>query len=245
MTKILMLLSVQGEAMARDVLELCVSLGGRYDVHALVPPDRRRAFADAGVATTVWRPSGFFGMGSAVKHVREAVNAFAPDVVHAHGFPAIAVALGTFPSAIAAKTICTFHDPQRDNELPQKLVDRKLPGYLRRARTLVATYAPLARALEKKFALDEHAIGIVPHGVPLPLDAGAPLERPRAQRPHRGLARRAVGGPIVGDGDRRFRQDPHALSRRAHGDRCGRPRAPIRAGLRPPERTCEGRELSR
>ena len=187
MTKLLMTHSVQGEAMARDVLELCVALRDRYEIHALVPPDRRRAYADAGIATTLWRPSGFIGMGMAVRRLRDVVTRFAPDVVHAHGFPAIAVALGTFPASLAAKTIGTFHDPQRDNELPQKLVERKLPGYLRRARGLTATYAPLARVLEERLTLDDGSIAIVPHGVALPLDAGAPLVRP-AGRP----------GPIVG-----------------------------------------------
>ncbi len=187
MTKLLMLVSVQGEAMARDVLELCAVLRDRYDVFALVPPESRRAFGAAGIAHDVWRPSGFIGMGIAVSRLRRVVTKFVPDVVHAHGFPSIGVALGTFPLSLAQKTICTFHDPQRDNELPQKLVDFKLPGYLRRARGLVATYAPLARALETKFALDEGTIAVVPHGVALPVDSGAPLARPIGRT-----------GPIVG-----------------------------------------------
>ncbi len=187
MTKLLILLSVQGEAMAREVLELCTSLRDDYEIHALVPPERRRGFSDAGIATTVWRPSGFIGMGLAVSRLRKVVTKFGPDVVHAHGFPSIGVALGTFPLSLAKKTVCTFHDPQRDNELPQKLVDRKLPGYLRRAKGLIATYAPLARSLETKMMLDEGTVAIVPHGVALPLDGGAALVRP-AGRP----------GPIVG-----------------------------------------------
>ncbi len=187
MTKLLMLLSVQGEAMAREVLELATSLRDGYQIHALVPPERRRAFSDARIATTVWRPSGFIGMGIAVSRLRKVVTAFGPDVVHAHGFPSIGVALGTFPLSLAKKTVCTFHDPQRDNELPQKLVDRKLPGYLRRAKGLIATYAPLARSLETKLLLDDGSVAIVPHGVALPLDGGAALVRPDGR-----------AGPIVG-----------------------------------------------
>lgn len=187
MTKLLMLVSVQGDAMARDVLELCEALRDRYDILALVPTDAKRRFADAGLPTKVWRPGGFIGMGIAVSRLRGVVTKFKPDIVHAHGLPAMAVALGTFPGSLAAKTIGTFHDPQRDKELPQKLVDLKLPGYLRRARGLVATYPTLARGLETRLALDADSIAIVPHGVPLPLDGGAVLERP-AQRP----------GPIIG-----------------------------------------------
>jgi glycosyltransferase involved in cell wall biosynthesis len=187
MTKLLMLVSVQGDAMARDVFELCVALRDRYEILALVPTDAKRRFADAGVPVEAWRPGGFIGMGIAVSRLRRVVSKFKPDIVHAHGLPAMAVALGTFPGSLAAKTIGTFHDPQRDKELPQKLVDLKLPGYLRRARGLIATYPTLARGLEKRLALDDDSIAIVPHGVPLPLDGGALLERP-GERP----------GPIIG-----------------------------------------------
>ncbi len=187
MTKLLMLVSVQGDAMAREVLELCVALRERYEILALVPADAKRRFADAGIAIKVWRPGGFIGMGIAVSRLRRVVSKFKPDLVHAHGLPAMAVALGTFPASLAAKTVGTFHDPQRDKELPQKLVDLKLPGYLRRARGLIATYPTLARALETRLALDDDSIAVVPHGVPLPPGGGAVLERPVA-RP----------GPIVG-----------------------------------------------
>jgi len=186
-TKLLLLLSVQGDAMARDVLELCVALRDRYEIRALVPPEQRRRFADAAIAADVWRPGGFIGMGIAVARLRRMVERFAPDVVHAHGFPAIAVALGTFPASLASRTIGTFHDPQRDNELPRKLVERNLPGYLRRAARLVATYPSLARALESRLGLAPESIAVVPHGVAVPLDGGAQLVRP-AGRP----------GPVVG-----------------------------------------------
>ena len=187
MTKLLILVSTGGEAMSRDVLELCVALRVDYDILALVPPDQRSRFSAAGIAAKIWRPSGFIGMGIAVSRLRGVVTKFSPDIVHAHGFPAIAVSLGTFPASLSAKTIGTFHDPQRDNELPQKLVDRKLPAYLRRAHGLVATYAPLARSLEAKLDLDEHSIVVVPHGVAPPPGAAAPPVRPPGR-----------AGPIVG-----------------------------------------------
>ena len=129
--KLLVLVSLDADAMARDVEEHCKSLVDRYDVLALVPPKERERFARLGVAVKVWRPAGIFGMGRSIATLRRVATRFAPDVVHAHGFPAVAVALGTFPQELAARTIATFHDPQRDKELPRKLVERKLPGYLR------------------------------------------------------------------------------------------------------------------
>jgi len=187
MTKLLMLVSVQGDAMARDALELCSALHDRYDILALVPRDQLRRFTEAGIATKVWRPSGFIGMGLAVSRLRGVVTKFSPDIVHAHGFPAIAVALGTFPASLAARTIGTFHDPQRDNELPRKLVERKLPTYVTRAHALYATYAPLARGLETRLRLEAGSVDVIPHGVALPLNGGAELVRPAGR-----------AGPIVG-----------------------------------------------
>lgn len=185
--KLLVLVSPRGDAMVRDALDLAVGMRDAYDILVLASTDDRRRFRDAGLACEVWRPGGFIGMGIAVSRLRRTVSRFKPDLIHTHGLPACAVALGTFPSSLAWRTISTFHDPQRDKELPQKLVERKLPGYLRRAAHLCATYPTLARALEKRLALDENAIEVIPHGVAVPLDGGAPLVRP-ASRP----------GPVVG-----------------------------------------------
>ncbi|GAC1308467.1 MAG: hypothetical protein NVSMB19_21700 [Vulcanimicrobiaceae bacterium] len=185
--KLLMLVSPRGDAMVRDVLDLATQLRADHDILVLASPDHKRRFSDAGVRCDAWRPGGFIGMGIAVVRLRRVVTAFAPDLVHAHGFPAVAVALGTFPAALASRTVVTFHEPQRDKELPQKLVDRKLPGYVRRAAHRCATYPSLARALEKRLELDDGAIEVVPHAVAVPLDGGAPLVRPRAR-----------SGPIVG-----------------------------------------------
>jgi len=185
--KLLVLVSLDGAAMARDVAEHCAALGTAYEIEALVPRDEIERFRSIGVAATAWRPAGIVGMAQSVSSLRKTATRFAPDVVHAHGFPAVAVALGTFPASLASRTIATFHDPLRDKELPSKLVDRKLPGYVRRAAALTATYPSLARGLEERMMLDDGAIAVVPHGVALGLDPGAPLARPAGR-----------AGPIVG-----------------------------------------------
>ena len=183
--KLLVLVSPQGDAMHRDVFETCVALRGAFDVLALVPRSQRRRYGAAGIATKPFRAAGFLGMATSISTLRRAVRAFGPDVVHAHGFPAVAVALGTFPSSLARRTVATFHDPQRDRELPQRLVERKLAGYLRRGAAIVATYPSLARTIERRLALEPESIRVIPHGVDVP--SGAPLGRPPG-RP----------GPIVG-----------------------------------------------
>jgi glycosyltransferase involved in cell wall biosynthesis len=183
---LLVLVSPDGEAMHRDAAESAAAWRASYDVLVLGPPDARARFEALGVAFEPWRPAGFLGMGRAVAHLRRTAERRAPAIVHAHGFPAAAVALGTFPLSLARRTVVTFHDPQRDRELPRKLVERRLPGYLQRAAGVVATYAPLARALETRLGLAAESIGVIPHGVE-PLPDAPPLARPAA-RP----------GPIVG-----------------------------------------------
>jgi glycosyltransferase involved in cell wall biosynthesis len=185
--KLLVLVSLDGAAMARDVAEHCAALGSEYEIEALVPRDELERFRGSGIAVKAWRPAGIVGMAQGVSSLRKTATRFAPDIVHAHGFPAVAVALGTFPASLASRTIATFHDPLRDKELPGRLVDRKLPGYLRRAAALTATYPSLARALEERMHLDAGAIAVVPHGVAVELDPGMPLARPAGR-----------AGPIVG-----------------------------------------------
>jgi glycosyltransferase involved in cell wall biosynthesis len=181
-----MLASPEGDAMLRDVAALCAALRDEYQIRVLAVNDERERFEATGATFDRWRPAGFIGMGASISKLRRTVEREGPEVVHAHGFPAIAVALGTFPNRLARRTVATFHDPQRDKELPKKLVERRLPGYLRRGAALTATYESLARALEQRLILDDGAIAVVPHGVDLP-SGDAPLTRPPA-RP----------GPVVG-----------------------------------------------
>jgi glycosyltransferase involved in cell wall biosynthesis len=184
--KLLVLLSPEGDAAARDVAENCARLGDAYEITVLATRERRRAFEALGVGFVPFRPSGIFGMGASISTLRKAATRLGPDVIHVHGFPAASVSLGTFPSSLAKRTIVTFHDPMREGELPKRLVERKLPGYLRRAKTITATYDSLAASLRRRFAFDDDAIAVIPHGVDVP-PGDAPLVRPTG-RP----------GPILG-----------------------------------------------
>jgi glycosyltransferase involved in cell wall biosynthesis len=186
MSKLLVLVSPEGDAMHRDVYESVLAARDRHDVFVLAPPAECERYRRAGIACDRFRPAGIVGMATSISKLRKTTERFAPDTIHAHGFPAVAAALGTVPASIAARTIATFHDPQRDRELPEKLVERRLPGYLRRAAALTATYPSLARALEARLGLAEGSMLVIPHGVDVDL-LEAPLARPPA-RP----------GPIVG-----------------------------------------------
>lgn len=186
MAKLLVLISPEGDAMMREVFESVLAARDRHDLFVLAAPAEADRYAGAGIAVGKWRPGGIVGMAQSISKLRKTIERFGPDLVHAHGFPAIAAVLGTVPASLAARTIATFHDPQRDRELPQKLVERKLPGYLRRAAALTATYPSLARHLEERLGLDAERFAVIPHGVSYDL-ADPPLARPPA-RP----------GPIVG-----------------------------------------------
>lgn len=184
--KLLVLLSPEGDAAARDVAEHCARLGEGFEITVLATRERRGPFEALGARFVPFRPSGIFGMGASISTLRKAATKLDPDIIHVHGFPAASVSLGTFPSSLAKRTIVTFHDPMRDGELPKRLVERKLPGYLRRANTITATYASLAASLRRRFAFEDDAIAVIPHGVDLP-PGDAPLVRPPGR-----------SGPILG-----------------------------------------------
>ncbi len=185
--RVLVLVSPYGATMHADVLTTSVALRAQYDLRVIAPDPVVRSFGRARVRVEGWMPLGFYGVYIAVRRLRAAVRAFRPDVIHAHGWPAISLALGTFPDSLAARTIASFHDPLRNRELPQKMVDERFPAYVRRAAALTCAYPTLAGALERRFALPAGSFTIVPHGVdglepPPPL-----LARPPAR-----------GGPILG-----------------------------------------------
>ncbi len=184
--KLLVLASPEGGAMYRDVEQLCAALRDEYEILVLASPDERTSFARARVAYKRWRPSGLIGMGTSISKLRRVAQRFAPDVVHAHGFPAVSVALGTFPAPLAKRTVATFHDPQRDKELPRKLVERRFPAYLGRAAAVVVTYPSLAHSLSTRLAIPPQTFTIVPHGVTAGGESAA-LARPALR-----------SGPVVG-----------------------------------------------
>lgn len=184
--RLLVLVSPLGEAMAREAAELCAAFARDFEIRTLAVRSERSRFERAGSAFTPFRPSGIIGMGRAVATLRRTVQRFDPDVVHVHGFAAASVALGTFPEALARRTIATFHDPLRDKELPEKLVDRRFPAYLARASAVSATYPSLQDMLERRFALPAGSVAVIPHGVDDALGATA-LARPGGRL-----------GPVIG-----------------------------------------------
>ncbi len=213
MAKLLVLISPEGDAMMREVFESVLAARTRHDIFVLANPSEADRYTGAGIAAGKWRPGGIVGMAQSISKLRKTIERFAPDLIHAHGFPAIAAVLGTVPASLAARTLATFHDPQRDRELPQKLVERRLPGYLRRAAALTATYPSLARHLEERLGLGAERLAVIPHGVSYEV-ADPPLARPPA-RP----------GPIVGwigrlnaDGAWETLIDAFALVRQTHPD---------------------------
>jgi glycosyltransferase involved in cell wall biosynthesis len=187
MSKILVLVSPDGDAMMREVYELVLALRERHEVLVLASGPERERYERAGIAYKSFRPASIYGMATSISRLRKTVTSFEPDVIHAHGFPSVAVALGTVPARLAARTVATFHDPQRDRELPQKLVERKLPGYLLRAGALTVAYPTLVERLRDRGLIEAtDAPHMIPHGVSV-VPTDAPLARPPA-RP----------GPIVG-----------------------------------------------
>jgi glycosyltransferase involved in cell wall biosynthesis len=182
--KLLVLLSPEGDAAARDVAEHCACIRDAYDITILGTRERRAMFE--GFAYKNFRPSGIFGMGVAISTLRRAVTQLDPAIIHINGFAAASVALGTFPASIASRSIVSFHDPLREGELPKKLVERKFSGYLRRANAITATYAPLGESIAKRFGLHPEVVHVIPHGVDVPLET-APLVRPPGR-----------SGPVLG-----------------------------------------------
>ena len=176
--KVLMLVSPQGEAMARDVQQTCIGLGDGYEIEVLCAGAWKPLFAPLGVPWHTWEPLGIVRMALALRTLRDLVERFQPDVVHVHGFAAAAAALGTFPLSYASRTIVSFHDPLREREIPRKMLERRFPQYIARAARLTAAYPALAGALERRFALGEGAIEVIPHSVVAPGSESVELGRP-------------------------------------------------------------------
>jgi glycosyltransferase involved in cell wall biosynthesis len=129
-------------------------------------------------------------MGASISTLRRTATRLDPDIIHINGFAATSVALGTFPTSFASRSLVTFHDPVREGELPRKLLERKFPGYLRRAHAITTTYLSLAQSVRKRFAVTDERVSIIPHGIADPdlaIGSDAPLARPPGR-----------SGPILG-----------------------------------------------
>jgi glycosyltransferase involved in cell wall biosynthesis len=187
--KVLLLVSPYGPTMRSDAFATAHALRGSYEIRAFVPREDLPAYRDLRMRVVAWNPTGFWGMLFGIRRLRELARYFKPDLVHAHGFPAASVSLGTFPDRMAARTIVSFHDPVRNRELPQKLFDKRFPVYVRRAGALTSAYPSLGRALERRFALDDGSISLLPHGVDD--SQSEPLRGSLARPPGR-------AGPLIG-----------------------------------------------
>jgi glycosyltransferase involved in cell wall biosynthesis len=182
---LLVLVSPRGDAMKRDVLRQASALRESFEVRCVAHPDEAAAYGALGVAFDEWNPIGNSGIKRALGTLRGVLAAFEPDIVHAHGFSAVSLALGAFAEPLAGRTIAFFHDLLRGEELPDKFVIERFPEFVRRAAHLVCVTPSLARSLERTFHLETERIVVIPHGI-------APSFAREYARP----ARRA--GPLLG-----------------------------------------------
>lgn len=186
-TKPLLLVAVSPgrSALARDAFETSKALASDYRLAFLVPKDVEKIFASLGPVVR-WRPQQIVGMTLAIRTLRRAVQRFRPDLVHAHGYGAAAVTTGTFPLRLARRTIVSLHDQISERELATRYVDNAFKRNVRRAGAFTCSYPTLARAFERRIALEPDSILAIPHHTPLGA-GGAELARAPG-RP----------GPIVG-----------------------------------------------
>jgi glycosyltransferase involved in cell wall biosynthesis len=183
--KLLVLVSPRGDAMKRDVLWQASALRATFELFCVAHPDETAAYEALGVAVDAWNPIGDNGIKRALGTLRTVLTSFVPDIVHAHGFSAIALALGAFAEPLSGRTIAFFHDLLRGEELPDKFVIERFPQFVQRAAQLVCVTPSLAGSLERMLHLEAGRIVVIPHGI-------APSFAAEYARP----SRRA--GPLLG-----------------------------------------------
>jgi glycosyltransferase involved in cell wall biosynthesis len=183
--KLLFLASAGGMAMRRSLHAAIAVAAPVYELRMLAPDAEAKALRDAGVPTESWRPAGLFNVLRAINVLRRAVERFEPDVVHAFGWTAAAVALGALPSRYARRTLVTLQDPIRKNELPKAFTEKRLPELLGRAWSVECAYETLRRVLVETLKVPAFKVRVVPYAVGAlgRADAARPAGRP---------------GPIVG-----------------------------------------------
>lgn len=183
--KVLVLAAAGGEAHRRMLGEVVRVAAGHAEVRVLAPDAVGAALRSSGVPIESWQPAGLFDVLRSVGALRLAVERDPPDVVHAVGWTAAAVALGVLTGAPAARTIVTLVDPIHEHEMPKPFVEKRLPELLRRAPRATCVFPGLRRELVERFGVDPARVTIVPYGVaPRPL---APAVRPAGR-----------AGPLLG-----------------------------------------------
>ena len=192
--KVLFLVSAGGDAMRRSVRAAIEEAAPFHELRMLAPDAEAKVLRDCGVPTESWRPAGLFNVLRSIRALTHAVERHKPDVIHAFGWTAAAVALGALPSRFASKTLVTLQDPIRKTEMPKPFLDKRLPELLARAGAIRCAYETLRRVIVDTFEVPTERVAVQPYGVAtfMPLNLA------------RGPGRR---GPIVGyagrlEGDR-------------------------------------------
>lgn len=183
--KVLYLISAGGAAMRRSVRETIGVATPDNEVRMLAPDAEAKALRSCGVPTESWRPAGLFNVLRAIGVLRRAVDRYEPDVIHAFGWTAAAVALGALPGRYARRTLVTLQDPIRKGEMPKNFTEKRLPELLARSWSVECAYETLRRVLVDTLATPGAKVHVAPYGVEPSLPDG--VSRP-AGRP----------GPIVG-----------------------------------------------
>ncbi len=163
--KLLVLISPRGDAQRREVLWQASVLREHFELRCLTHPDDTAAYAALGIEAEAWNPLGNAGIKRGLGTLRTLLASFVPDVVHAHGFSAISLALGALAEPLTHRTIAFFHDLLRGEELPDKFVIERFPVFLQRAAHVVCVTPSLAGALERALQIDEGRIVVIPHGI--------------------------------------------------------------------------------
>jgi hypothetical protein len=159
---VLILASAGSEAYRRTLIALVADAARAHDVRVLAPEAEAKLLRPLGVPVESWRPSGLFSMLRSTGVLRRAADRSEPDLIHAAGWTAAAVALGSLAPGRAARTRVTLVEPIRGNEIPRRFVEKRLPELLRRAERFDVADAALARTLVDEFGVEGDRVAIVP-----------------------------------------------------------------------------------
>ena len=160
--RILVLASAGGDAHRRALAALVAAASTQHDVRVLAPEGEAELLRPFGVPVESWNPAGLFRALRSVGALRRAVEHHAPDLIHAVGWSAAAVALGARPPADARRALITLLDPLGEDEMPKQFAEKRLPELLRRTAFATAASPSLARELTERFGLDAERVEVVP-----------------------------------------------------------------------------------
>lgn len=160
--RVLVLASAGGDAHRRALGALVAAASTRHDVRVLAPEAEAELLRPFGVPVDSWNPAGLFRALRSVGALRRAAEHHAPDLIHAVGWSAAAVALGARPPAEAGRALITLLEPLGEGEMPKQFVEKRLPELLRRAAFATAASPALARELTERFGLAAERLQVIP-----------------------------------------------------------------------------------